>query len=173
MTEAFGAGSLDALTTLVKHSATHQHTVQEEQGNKVHLDTLYQRHCHLAGCAQLHTPTHAGALPCSTRQLHCWRQSPPGHGQETNPATSALPWASSQPTQTGAAVTPCLSLPSCQALCSTQRVGQEPSSDSAPSQGTVGAQAQLYLCPCSVSCHCHGAPEPHRFQLRHRWEQQL
>lgn len=32
---------------------------------------------------------------------------------------------------------------------------------------------QGYLCPSSVSCHCHEAPELHRFQLRHRWEQQL
>lgn len=30
----------------------------------------------------------------------------------------------------------------------------------------------LYLCPCSVFCHCHGAPEPHRCLWKHRWELQ-
>ena len=30
-----------------------------------------------------------------------------------------------------------------------------------------------YLCPCSVFCHCHGAPEPHKCLWKHRWALQL
>lgn len=30
-----------------------------------------------------------------------------------------------------------------------------------------------HLCPCSGFCHCHGAPEPRRFQWRRRWGLQL
>lgn len=30
-----------------------------------------------------------------------------------------------------------------------------------------------YPCPCSVFCHCHGAPEPRRCPWKHRWELQL
>lgn len=133
-----------------------QPTGQEEQGHKVHLDTLYLRDCHLAGCAQPHTPTQ------STRQLHCCRQS---HPQETNPAAPALPLPQ----------LPVTSLLSPLALLSCQTLSQHRQWDRSPAhaQGTVGAQAQVYLCPGSVSCHCHGAPEPHRSQLRHRWEQQL
>lgn len=150
-----GAGSGDALPPVVKHSATHQHSGQEEQGTKVHLDTLYQRLSPGWVCPAPHTHL------CTAGGTH-----PPGHAQQTEPATSALAAPVPSPLLTD---TPCLPpVP----LLSSRLVQSTQSGSGAQPQG-CGAQAQLYLCPCSVSCHCHGAPEPHRSQWRHRWEQQL
>lgn len=77
------------------------------------------RDCHLAGCAQLHTPTCAGALPCSST---AGGTHPPGDAQETQPATSALAAPVPSPLP---ACPPCPC--SAPGLCRAHTAGQEPS----------------------------------------------
>lgn len=94
----------------------------------------------------------------------------PGH-QCSHPCSAPAP----SPHLTGTAVT--LSVPSVPGSaarpCAEHRQGDRSPAHAVTAPGLPGCPGQVYLCPCSVSCHCHEAPEPHRFQLRHHWEQQL
>lgn len=113
----------------------------------------------------VHTPTWAHALLCSTSQLHCWRQS---HLQAV-PRTPMQPpvlCPSSQPTPDRHcchSVCPLCPWLSCQP-CAQHRQGDRSPAHAVTAPGLPGSPGQVYLCPCSVSCHCHEAPEPHRFQ---------
>lgn len=103
------------------------------QGERSRVTKYTWRHCTREIVTWLGVPssTHPPVqVPCSMRQLHCWRQShPPHHPRKpTQPLLRLCP--SSQPTR-GRHCCHSLSVPSaplsCHALYRAQTAGQEPS----------------------------------------------